>query len=85
MAITTILGIKHRIHMWEPINGKFFRACVAEFLAMLLFVLLCCGCAMVGFDTIHYACMLHSICTVTDLIDSITAYDFDNLGDSKLA
>ena len=42
-----LLSIPHRIHIWEPINAKFFRACFAEFFAMLLFVLLCCGCAMV--------------------------------------
>jgi glycerol uptake facilitator-like aquaporin len=43
----SILGIENNIHFWEPINNKFLRACVAEFLAMLFFVLLCCGCAMV--------------------------------------
>jgi len=39
------------VHLWEPINGKFKRACVAEFLAMFFFVLMCCGCAMVTFNT----------------------------------
>jgi glycerol uptake facilitator-like aquaporin len=33
--------------IWEDIDNKFWRACLAEFLAMHLFVLLCCGCAMV--------------------------------------
>lgn len=41
----TFLGKK--IMIWEDIDGKFQRACLAEFLAMHLFVLLCCGCAMV--------------------------------------
>ncbi len=31
----------------EPIDYKFIRACIAEFVAMLFFVVLCCGCAMV--------------------------------------
>ena len=31
----------------EPVDYKFVRACVAEFIAMVLFVVLCCGCAMV--------------------------------------
>ena len=38
------------IRIWEKIDTKFFRACIAEFLAMLLFVLLCCGCAMVALN-----------------------------------
>ncbi len=33
--------------IWEDIDNKFWRACLAEFLAMHLFVLMCCGCAMV--------------------------------------
>ena len=37
------------IHTWEPINNKFYRACLAEFIAMFFFVLMCCGCAMVTF------------------------------------
>jgi MIP family channel proteins len=37
------------IHLWEPINSKFYRAVFAEFLAMFFFVLMCCGCAMVTF------------------------------------
>jgi len=36
-----------KVQIWEDIDGKFQRACLAEFLAMHLFVLLCCGCAMV--------------------------------------
>ena len=35
------------LQIWEDIDNKFLRACAAEFLAMHLFVLLCCGCAMV--------------------------------------
>lgn len=31
----------------EDIDGKFKRACVAEFIAMVFFVTMCCGCAMV--------------------------------------
>ena len=31
----------------ETIDFKFQRACVAEFIAMLFFVVICCGCAMV--------------------------------------
>ena len=31
----------------EPVDYKFVRACVAEFIAMTFFVVLCCGCAMV--------------------------------------
>jgi MIP family channel proteins len=42
-----MLNIPNNIHLWEPINNKFYRACAAEFLAMMFFVLLCCGCAMV--------------------------------------
>lgn len=38
------------IHAWEEINNKFYRACLAEFIAMFFFVLMCCGCAMV---TLH--------------------------------
>lgn len=33
--------------IWEDIDNKFKRACLAEFMAMHMFVLLCCGCAMV--------------------------------------
>jgi hypothetical protein len=29
-------------------NLKFKRACVAEFIAMMFFVVMCCGCAMVN-------------------------------------
>jgi len=36
-----------KVQIWEDIDNKFQRACLAEFLAMHLFVLLCCGCAMV--------------------------------------
>ena len=45
------LGIKlpSYVHLKydEPIDYKFVRACIAEFIAMLFFVVLCCGCAMV--------------------------------------
>lgn len=37
---------KIRILLGEEINGKFKKACVAEFIAMLFFVIMCCGCAM---------------------------------------
>lgn len=33
--------------IWEDIDNKFMRACLAEFMAMHLFVLMSCGCAMV--------------------------------------
>lgn len=33
--------------IWEDIDNKFLRACLAEFMAMHMFVLLSCGCAMV--------------------------------------
>jgi MIP family channel proteins len=36
-----------RCKFWEDMDNKFYRACLAEFMAMHLFVLLCCGCAMV--------------------------------------
>lgn len=38
---------RNKIHFWEPIDNKFYRACIAEFLAMHLFVVFACGCAMV--------------------------------------
>ena len=37
---------KIRILLGEEIDGKFKRACVAEFIAMFFFVTMCCGCAM---------------------------------------
>jgi hypothetical protein len=37
---------KIKILLGEEIDGKFKRACMAEFLAMLFFVIMCCGCAM---------------------------------------
>lgn len=45
LAEIEILGKKFLI--WEEIDNKFLRACLAEGMAMHLFVLLCCGCAMV--------------------------------------
>ena len=39
-----------RFQIMEEVDNKFLRACLAEFLAMHLFVLLCCGCAMVTFN-----------------------------------
>lgn len=39
--------VHHNIHLWEPMDRKFWRACFAEFIAMLFFVVMCCGCAMV--------------------------------------
>jgi len=41
------LKIRHNVHLWEPMDFKFWRACVAEFIAMMFFVVMCCGCAMV--------------------------------------
>ena len=38
---------KVKLLFGEEINYKFKRACVAEFLAMMFFVIMCCGCAMV--------------------------------------
>jgi MIP family channel proteins len=46
--LPTVVEIRGRqLIIWEDIDNKFIRACLAEFLAMHLFVLLCCGCAMV--------------------------------------
>jgi MIP family channel proteins len=46
--LPTVIEIRGRtLIIWEDIDNKFIRACLAEFLAMHLFVLLCCGCAMV--------------------------------------
>ena len=36
-----------RLLLGETIDHKFQRACIAEFIAMLFFVVICCGCAMV--------------------------------------
>jgi glycerol uptake facilitator-like aquaporin len=38
---------KVKLHLGEEYNYKFQRACVAEFIAMMFFVVMCCGCAMV--------------------------------------
>lgn len=38
---------KIKILLGETIDYKFKRACAAEFLAMMFFVVICCGCAMV--------------------------------------
>src|SRR4051812_733422 len=38
---------KVKLLFGEQIDYKFQRACVAEFLAMMFFVIMCCGCAMV--------------------------------------
>ena len=38
---------KVKLLFGEEINYAFQRACVAEFIAMLFFVVICCGCAMV--------------------------------------
>lgn len=47
----TVPGLGWELLIWEEIgNGKFIRACLAEFMAMHLFVLLCCGCAMVALN-----------------------------------
>jgi glycerol uptake facilitator-like aquaporin len=48
MAIPLVIEIfGKQLQIWEDIDNKFLRACLAEFLAMHLFVLMCCGCAMV--------------------------------------
>lgn len=44
---TTLEFMGKSFMIWEDIDNKFLRACLAEFLAMHLFVLLSCGCAMV--------------------------------------
>ena len=38
---------KLRLLVSEQIDYKFQRACIAEFIAMVFFVVICCGCAMV--------------------------------------
>jgi MIP family channel proteins len=46
--IPTVLEFRGKSFIiWEDVDNKFLRACLAEFMAMNLFVLLCCGCAMV--------------------------------------
>ena len=46
--IPTVVEIRGKAFIiWEEIDNKFWRACLAEFMAMHLFVLFCCGCAMV--------------------------------------
>lgn len=39
---------KTRLQLGERITPEFKKACVAEFIAMLFFVVMCCGCAMVN-------------------------------------
>jgi len=47
-AIPTVIEIRGRtLIIWEQIDNKFLRACLAEFMAMKIFVVMCCGCAMV--------------------------------------
>ena len=38
---------KVKLLIGETGDKKFQRACIAEFIAMLFFVVICCGCAMV--------------------------------------
>lgn len=38
---------KSKVKVGEEWNGKFLQACVAEFIAMMFFIIMCCGCAMV--------------------------------------
>ncbi len=46
--LPAVIEIRGRtLIIWEDVDNKFMRACLAEFMAMHLFVLLCCGCAMV--------------------------------------
>jgi aquaporin Z len=40
-------GSKVKLLLGEECDFKFQRACAAEFLAMMFFVVMCCGCAMV--------------------------------------
>lgn len=39
---------KTRIQLGEEVTPEFKKACVAEFIAMMMFVVMCCGCAMVN-------------------------------------
>jgi MIP family channel proteins len=39
--------IRTKVKIWEPMDEKFWRACLAEGIAMCFFVVMCCGCAMV--------------------------------------
>ena len=38
---------KVKLLLSEVIDYKFKRACFAEFLSMMFFIVICCGCAMV--------------------------------------
>lgn len=42
---------KYSFMLGEEINYKFKQACIAEFIAMVFFVVICCGCAMVSLCT----------------------------------
>ena len=42
--------MEKKVHFYEPLTPKFWRACIAEFIAMIFFVAVCCGCAMVTFN-----------------------------------
>lgn len=50
---------KVKLLLGEVIDYKFKRACVAEFLAMMFFVVMCCGCAMVSL-------LLKQLCVLMD-------------------
>jgi MIP family channel proteins len=50
MSGLTIWQKFQKVHIWEDMDSKFYHACFAEFIAMLFFVTMCCGCAMV---TLH--------------------------------
>jgi len=41
------LPFKVELKLSEEIDADFQRACIAEFIAMVFFVVMCCGCAMV--------------------------------------
>ena len=43
----TITYGKLTLTLGETVDFKLCRACLAEFIAMLFFVVICCGCAMV--------------------------------------
>ena len=44
---------KVKLLIGETGDKKFQRACIAEFIAMLFFVVICCGCAMVTLNLEH--------------------------------
>lgn len=53
---------KVKLLLGENVDGKFIRACVAEFIAMLFFVVICCGCAMVTLNLPNPNLMMVAAC-----------------------